>query len=142
MYSPETRQAILARLAEGESLRRICGDEGMPSESAVRAWALDDPEFGAQYARAREVGYDKLAEELMEIADTPTLGVIRTVKPDGTVEEKQADMIEHRRLQVDARKWMLARMLPKKYGDKMAHTGPNGDDPIQHSVRVVFGKQG
>lgn len=123
--------AICARLADGESLNVICKDDGMPDERTVRTWALDDVEgFSPKYARAREIGYDRMAEELIAIANTPQIGVIRTTKPDGAVEEKHADMIEHRRLQVDARKWMLSKMLPKKYGDKVQHGGAEDLPPI------------
>lgn len=119
-FNQATADEICRRLAEGESLNAICKTEGLPAESTVRAWALDDIEgFAANYARARSIGYEKLAEELLEIADTPQTGVIRTVKPDGTEEVKHADMIEHRRLRVDSRKWMLSKMLPKVYGDKL-----------------------
>jgi hypothetical protein len=91
----------------------------MPSESAVRQWALEDREgFAAQYARARELGYERLAEDILEIADTPKIGV-KTVNKATGVETTEGDMIEHRRLQVDARKWMLSKMLPKKYGEKI-----------------------
>lgn len=126
-YSQQVADEICRRLAEGESLRSICRDEGMPDESSVRAWALDNVNgFAPQYTRAREIGYDKLAEELLEISDTPQLGEIRTVKPDGAEEVKVADMIEHRRLRVDSRKWMLSKMLPKKYGDKLELGGQVG----------------
>ena len=56
--------------AGGETLRAICRDEGMPDERTVRRWALDDVEgFAGHYAKAREVGYQSLADELLEIAD-------------------------------------------------------------------------
>lgn len=119
-FSQEIADKICARLAEGESLNAICKDDGFPAESTVRAWALDDVDgFAAKYARARAIGYEKLAEELLQISDTPQTGVIRTIKADGTEEVKHADMIEHRRLRVDSRKWMLSKMLPKVYGDKL-----------------------
>ena len=118
----EKAALILSRLEAGESLRAICRDEGMPSEAMVRKTVRDDPEgFGAQYMRARALGYEALADEIMEISDTPQIGVIKTIKPDGAVEEKFADMLEHRRMRVDSRKWMLAKMLPKVYGDKIDH---------------------
>jgi hypothetical protein len=132
MYTQEIADHICRELAEGKSLRAVCREPGMPSEATVRAWALDDVEgFAAQYTRAREIGYDRLADELLEIADTPKTGVKTTEKATGT-ETTHGDMIEHRRLQVDARKWMLAKMLPKKYGDRLTqeHTGPNGG-PVQ-----------
>lgn len=141
MYTQEIADAICARLAEGESLNAICKDDGMPAESTVRAWALDDVQgFGAKYTRARELGYDRLAEELLQIADTPQVGV-KTVHKATGAETTEGDMIEHRRLQVDARKWMLAKMLPKKYGDKVTQelAGPNGG-PIQMAVTVTLVK--
>jgi hypothetical protein len=34
--------------------------------------------------------------------------------------------VNWKRNQIDTFKWMLARKLPKKYGDKIAHTGEDG----------------
>ena len=120
MFTQEVADAICARLAAGESLNGICKTDGMPAESTVRAWALDDVEgFSAKYARARAIGYERLADELLTIADTPLTGVKTKTNDKGEVETTEGDMIEHRRLQVDARKWMLAKMLPKKFGDKL-----------------------
>lgn len=117
---------ICQMLADGLSLRQACETPGMPSEASVRGWVVDDVQgFAAQYTRAREIGYDRLADELLQIADTPQHGVKTTTKATGT-ETTEGDMIEHRRLRVDARKWMLAKMLPKKYGDKMALTDGDG----------------
>ena len=102
----------------------------MPAESTVRAWALDDIHgFAAQYARAREIGYHGLFDEMLEIADTTHEGV-KTVQKATGIETTTGDMIEHRRLRVDTRKWMLSKALPKIYGDKLAHTGADGESPI------------
>jgi hypothetical protein len=110
---------ICERLAEGESLRSICSDEDMPPESTVRRWALDDVHgFSARYTRARELGYHALADEIVHISNTPQVGTKTKTDEDGKVETTEGDMIEHRRLQVDARKWYLSKVLPKVYGDK------------------------
>lgn len=131
-------ELILKRLADGESLNAICKDADMPAESTVRLWAMDDVDgFAAKYARARDLGYDRLGEEILQIADTPKLGEIRTTKADGGEEVKYADMIDHRRLQVDARKWMLAKMLPKKFGDKLDHNVSGSVDMIHKITRTV-----
>ena len=58
-------------------------------------------------------------DEILEIADTPQGGETTKVGPNGT-ETRIGDMIEHRRLQVDARKWILSKALPKTFGDKLA----------------------
>jgi hypothetical protein len=132
MFSQEKADAICARLAEGESLRAICETEGMPAESTVRAWALDNVEgFSAQYARAREIGYERHADQIIELADQSRVGVKRTTRADGAVELVEGDMVERSRLQVDARKWILAKMLPKRFGDKV---------DLHHSGAVQFQK--
>lgn len=124
-YSAALAERICERLAGGESLRAICSDTGMPKADTVLQWARDDKEgFAGQYARAREIGYLLLADEIISIADTPKIGT-KTVTKEWGLETTEADMIEHRRLQVDTRKWMLAKMLPKVYGDKqqVEHSG-------------------
>lgn len=120
LYTKEIALEICTRLADGESLNAICKDEHLPSNATVRSWALDNVEgFSAHYTRARELGYSLLAEEMMAIADTPVIGSKTTSKATG-IETTEGDMIEHRRLQVDTRKWMLSKMLPKIYGDKLS----------------------
>lgn len=130
---------ICEMIAGGKSLRRACEEmrdqegEDWPAESTVRLWAItDESGFAAQYARARELQAHTLAEEIRDISDTPRLGIKTKTEPDGSVKTEEGDMIEHRRLQVDARKWYLSKVLPKVYGDKVQTelTGPGGG-PIQ-----------
>ena len=50
----------------------------LPSEGAVRGWAVDGPKgFSAQYLRARDIGLDAMADELLEIADDGDSEVLR-----------------------------------------------------------------
>lgn len=130
---------ILNRLEAGDSLHTIAKTEGMPSPATVCDWLAKDSLFAEQYARAREAQADKMAAEILAIADTPVIGVKTKTNEKGEVETTEGDMIEHRRLQVDARKWLAARMAPKKYGDKVENTvtGPDGG-PVKHSVKVEF----
>lgn len=131
---------IVTRLASGESLRAICRDENMPAEATVRGWVIDDRDgFSAQYARARDIGLDALADELLEIADNTELGVKTKTGPNGA-EKTEGDMIEHRRLRVDSRKWYLSKLAPKKYGDKLTQelTGKGGASLIP-SINVTIG---
>jgi hypothetical protein len=101
-YSPEITALICERMAKGESLRSICKDEAYPAESTVRLWAISDRDgFSAQYARAREAQIEALSEDILEIADDKT-------------GDPQRD-----RLRVDSRKWLMSKIAPKKYGDKV-----------------------
>jgi hypothetical protein len=117
-YTPEVADAICERLATGEPLRAICRDEAMPAWRTVYDWIEANSDFAARFAQAREVGFDAIAEEALEIADTPREGVRRKETEDG-VEEVHEDMLGHRRLQVDTRLKLLAKWCPKKYGDRI-----------------------
>jgi hypothetical protein len=90
----------------GESLANICRDESMPGEATVYQWlASDHQEFVEQYARARETQAERYAEEIIALADDK----------DQDVETKGLS-IERNKVQIDARKWVASKLLPKKYG--------------------------
>lgn len=125
-YSQDIADAICERLSCGESLRSICRDENTPGLSTVFKWLAAVPEFREQYAHAREAQAEALFDEIIEIADTPQIGQ-KTVSKATGVEITEADMIEHRRLQVEARKWIASKLAPKKYGDKIEHDLKSSD---------------
>jgi hypothetical protein len=130
---------ICARIADGRSLRAVCRDDDMPCMATVFNWIARHDGFLEQYDAARGTRADVLFDEIIDIADTQEVGEKRTHKANGDIERVEADMIEHRRLRVDARKWAVARMAPKKYGDRM-----NVDHGVQDSLadlmREVDGK--
>lgn len=134
-YDAEIASKILGEIATTtHSLRTICAQEGMPDAATVYRWLIDNKEFCDQYAHAKEQQGQLIFEETQEIADTPQIGVITIEGPRGTG-VKTADMIEHRKLRVDTRKWMLSKLLPKKYGDlHRVHTSGPDDGPIQVKV--------
>lgn len=111
----------------------------MPHRATVFRWLIAHPEFSDQYARAREAQADALADEIVYIADTPQVGQ-KTVSKATGLEITEADMIEHRRLQVDARKWMAGKLAPKKYGERVIaeHTGKDGG-PISMLLSQIEG---
>jgi hypothetical protein len=126
-YSKEIAEEICERLAQGESLRAICADGHLPSEAAVRQWDMDNRDgFSTHYARARAIGYERLAEDIVEIADAPVGSLDNGATDSGAVNKQ--------RLQIDSRKWLLSKMLPKKYGDKVTTevTGADGG-PVEIS---------
>lgn len=117
-YTPEWGRTICIGLSEGRSLLSVCRDNNIPYEAA-KNWERDIPEHATNSARAREVGCHALADQCLNIADTPLLGEERTTKADGGVEVKEGDMLAHRKLQIDTRMRLLGKWLPKVYGDKL-----------------------
>lgn len=115
-------QVLLDRLLAGEALNAICKDDEIPvSESYVRKRARDDDEFGAKYARAREIGWQCRAEQA--VADT---------KSDDAKTNPQAA-----RLAFDAERWYLGKMLPNVFGDKQL-IGSDPENPLPEGFSVTL----
>ena len=77
-----------------------------------------------QYARARDFGYEILADEILEIADDGTNDWMERQQRNGSIETvTNKDHLERSRQRIDARKWLLSKALPKKYGDKQTIDG-------------------
>jgi hypothetical protein len=81
-----------------------------------------------------------LAEQVLEIADTPAVGIKTEADEDGVVTKvTTGDMIEHRRLQVDTRKWLLSKLRPEKYGDRQTIQHTDGDgNPLVTTLRSLI----
>lgn len=121
-FTPQTAAAIIEWIAEGKPLREFCRQDGTPGWRTVYDWLEREPEFSARFARARDMGADAIAEEALEIADTPVEGVRRETGGKDGDKEVYEDMLGHRKLQVETRLKLLAKWHPKKYGDKIDHT--------------------
>jgi len=125
MTREQQQEAVLEGLADGKSLRAICRADGMPAASTVILWASQDDDFAEQYARARKAGDDAMAEDIQEIAD-----------------DKTRDP-QDRKVAIDARKWLLAKRQPKKYGEStmLKHADADGEkiplDDVSRSARLA-----
>jgi hypothetical protein len=106
----------------------------MPAWTAVYAWSAKDPALSERIARAREMGFDAIAEEALLIADTPEWGLTESVGPNGQTVTK-ADMLGHRKLRIETRLKLLAKWDPKKYGDRIALAGDK-ENPIHIDAKV------
>lgn len=129
IFTPALFTTICDRIAGGESLRQVCSDPEMPSKSTVMRWLRDKPELRDQYAIARDDLLDHWAEDLIEIADDGTLDTMPgTDKHGNEVMVANHANVQRDRLRIDARKWLMSRLGPKKYGDhvEVEHSGEVG----------------
>lgn len=125
-YSEALADKICLRIMMStEGLHSICKDDGMPCPATAFNWLNEHKEFLDKYARAKEIQAELLADEIISIADTTIEGTKTKVTDRGT-EIITGDMIEHRRLQVDARKWKASKLYPKRFGDKLDVTSKDG----------------
>ena len=128
VYSPAVAREICDRLAAGESLCAICNEPRMPTETAVRRWVADDRAgFRLEYARVREIGYQRLADQIIALSDNRRY----ESRPDIA-----SAIVAQQRLAVDTRKWLLSKVLPKIYGDRIEVTG-DPDAPVVTRIELV-----
>ena len=137
LFTDELGAEIAERLSKGEPLAAICRDDHMPAVRTVNDWREQNEAFSALIGRARDDGFDAIATECLEIANTPIEGVTLVTKEDGKTEERRGDMLGHRKLQIETRLKLLAKWDPRRYGDRMT-----GD--FNHTVKaaVVINRDG
>lgn len=127
VYSDDIAAEVCSRIASGESLRKICKDDHMPTISSIMLWLCDGKhsQFSEQYAEARRVQAEALADELMEIADDGRNDFMeQSVDGGGVAYKLNGEHIQRSRLRVDTRKWYLSKVLPR-FADKqqIEHSG-------------------
>jgi len=121
-YSIEWAERFCELLAQGQSVRQICSQPGQPDKSQVYRWLDENGDFRDQYARAREEQADKLAKEILELSDK--------------IEDDNPVKVQRARLQVDSRKWLAARLAPKKYSDHITHDVKGGGINFQPQILI------
>ena len=113
-YSDDIATLVLDRVAMGESIRTICADPAMPAPSTIFKWLVTFQPFSEQYARAREACIERWAEEIIDLADEP-------------IEPGDNAAVQRARLRVDTRKWLMSKLAPRKYGDRVEHVIKSGN---------------
>jgi hypothetical protein len=107
--------SICIKIENGKPLRQILKEKNMPSSKTFFEWIDKDEEKIKRYARACEERADAIFEDMIEIADNQEGDVLQV----GDKEIVNHNQINRAKLRVDTRKWILSKMNPKKYGDKL-----------------------
>lgn len=123
---------IIVEIAENASSLIAAVKPRMSTQTFYRL--LEDESRSKRYARATEMRADKMAEEIIQISDNVGGDVVKL--PDGREIVDHA-VVQRDRLRVDARKWILAKMNPKKYGDKVDLTSDNKALPADVKVTYI-----
>jgi hypothetical protein len=132
---PEQReviaQAVIDGMAvEGLSCFKACEAVGVPIGTFI-GWVGVDPALAESYTRARETLIERMASDTLAIADAPVGSTEHGTTDSGAVQKQ--------RLQVDTRKWLLSKLAPKRYGDKLTLAGDEANPlKIEAIKRVVL----
>lgn len=114
-FSQELADLICDQIATSDKgLRKICAENDISTFSVLK-WLKENEDFSIQYARAREMQADYLADQILEIADDKKGDLIM----GEFGENGNAANVQRSKLQVEARKWIAAKLKPKKYGEKI-----------------------
>jgi hypothetical protein len=117
--TPEIEGEILMSVSNGTTLTQSCSNVGIHVQTWYD-WCEKDESLRIRFARARELGFDAIAESL------------RTTTRGGG--ESSGDVARDK-LIVETDLKLLAKWDPKRYGDKIQHTGEGGG-PIQVQVYI------
>lgn len=124
-------ETVLSGMAlEGLSLRKACLKAGVARPTFL-LWCDGDAVLADRYTRARDELIDGIADEILLIADGPVNSTDSGATDSGAVNKQ--------RLQIESRKWLLSKLAPKKYGDKLELSG-DSENPLLFSriERVVI----
>jgi hypothetical protein len=101
--TPEVEERIIEGLTDGVPLRVLCRQDDMPSWRTVYDWINADPSFASRVAYARDLGFEAIAEDILDIADdTPAI----------------SEHVQRSKMRIDTRLKLLACWSPKRYGNK------------------------
>ena len=114
-YDENKFKNILDDIESGDSLRAACRNINLNRRDFYK-WIDESDELKNQYARATTERHDKIFEEILEISDD---GSFDTITDKEGNEKLNTEHVQRSRLRVDSRKWMLGKMNPKKYGDRI-----------------------
>ena len=113
----EAFSRIISEICEGKSLRAIIASDpkNIPAFKTFLEWVSKDDSMSKQYAQAMMVRAELKFESIEQDY---------TEKPQRDPESGRIDSawVNLQRLKIDAKKWELSKMLPKKYGDKQETT--------------------
>lgn len=118
-FDQEIADSILESLREGVPLAEVCRSPGFPHPSTWRDWCDKDENLAIAYARAREDGFDAIAQECLDIADEVSRDNIATEQG----ERPNTEWISRSKLRVETRLKLLAKWDPKRYGDRTTLAG-------------------
>lgn len=147
-YSKEDKEKILNeifdKIENGVSTRKSIIDCKMHAKTFYE-WIDNDEEKSKQYARACELRADALLDEMINIVDDISNDwediIVEGDNGDMIVQDKKVNYenIQRSRLRYDARKWLVSKLHPKKYGEKLDVTskGDAINTPSVVNVQII-----
>ncbi len=121
----QTFDAIMADIADGQPMRQAAENAGVSRRAAWYAINSCD-EWLHKYARAKDSMIEAMSDDMLAIADARETDVMVTEDGQRVIDN---EAVQRARLRVDSRKWLLSKLAPKRYGDRLELAG-DADAPL------------
>jgi hypothetical protein len=139
-FNPRLASEICFLMANGLSLRAICQRPGMPHMSTVFLWSHTHNSFSENYARAQIDRARAFAEDIISISDDKSGDLVTETRNGATTQVVDHENINRAKLKVDTRKWLMSKMDPKRWGDRIQVAG-DAENPLTVTVRDLAKEQ-
>lgn len=116
-YSKELADRICEQISTSIfGLETICSNNpDFPNPSNIFVWLIKYPEFQEKYDKAREHQCNVMADKILQVAWDDARDTIESERG----ETCNSEWISRSRLKVDSLKWLLTKLQPRKYGEKV-----------------------
>lgn len=128
-FSAKLAEEICNRVAGGETLSEICRRKGpgVLNRKTIIQWFVRYPDFNHAYMRAFVTRLSHASDEIISIAEDGTNDFIERLKEDGAKTLIfNREHVERSKMRIDARKWLMTKLLPHQYGDRVDLTNSDG----------------
>lgn len=140
-YTKALADDICEEIASGETLRAVCRKLDIPHQTVLRWVVHDDHGFADQYARARQAQVEAWGDVIVAESEDSSKDTVTLTRRDGTeYDAPDHEWIARSRLRVDTYKWLMSKLAPKKYGDRLQADVTHGvSDPLAQLMREIRG---
>jgi len=90
---------LCLHMMQGGTVAEFCRIDGNPGRVTIYEWVNTDKAFAERFARARDFGFDAIADECKQIADSG--------------EDVNGDHVKRSALRIDTRLKLLAKWSPR-----------------------------
>ncbi len=108
---------IIEAICQGNSLKSIIDNDknNLPSYKTFLDWVAKNNEMSNKYAKAMTIRAELKFESIeQDYSEEP--------QRDSDTGKIDPGWVSLQRLKIDAKKWELSKLMPKKYGDKQETT--------------------
>lgn len=140
LTQPESYYKVLVEVSKGKPLSRVAtGKDGIPSATQIRYAILKDEAFKKEYDTAMRLQCDAYADEMIVMADNMDgRGTyIKALENGDTAKMENIKQVERDRLGITTRQWLIARRLPKVYGDSIRQEISNDIASVKPVINII-----